>query len=195
LTPPYLRSISEGLGLEAERCLREGQIGCHGVAVERRLFDLRCPVGLVDFQACGGLAIQLHQIEFFVVDGRVVFVNSLLQSLRVQVHLLGKLFDGVCLLWWLIGGVVYPASLESLHDGVVGHEEAGHVLISPTLERDHLERGEEVTLALIVEAVTILVDYNAVVVTPNHSIRLLGSGVDKLAMHAVERARSAGTDF
>jgi hypothetical protein len=110
-------------------------------------------------------------------------------------HLLCQLLDVVSLLWRLIGSVVDPAALEPLHDVVVSHEEARHVLVSPAFEGDHLEGGEEVALALVVEPLTVFVDDDAVIVALDHRVGFRGPGVDELTVHAVERASGASADF
>lgn len=74
-----------GVGLGGRVSLRESQVGGHGVAVEGGFFDSGCPVGFVHFQACRGFTVESHQIELFVVDGGVVLVNSLSESLRIEV--------------------------------------------------------------------------------------------------------------
>ena len=144
--------------------LRECQIRCHREAIERRFLNWIGPVRLIGLETRGGLAIELHQVERLVVDSGIVIVHGLLEFLRIQPHRLCKLFDGVCLLRWLVSGLVYPAALELLHYFVIGHEEARHVLIFPAVEGNHLEGRKEVPLAFVVEPFAVVVDNDSVVV-------------------------------
>lgn len=140
----------------------------HRISEEGGLGDGVRPVGLVRGQARGGLAVELQQFKLLVVNGGVEVVDRLLQLLRVEAQLGRELFDGVGRLGLERGGVVHPAWAEAVHDSLVGDEVARVVVITPALERDHLEGGEEVALALVVEALAVVVDHDTVAVAPDH---------------------------
>jgi hypothetical protein len=95
------------------------------------------------------LPIQLHQIKLLaLIHRRIILIHRPLQLLPIQTQLIRELLNRIGLFRRLVRRIVHPAALEALPDVVVRHEEAGHVLVAPALERDHLEGGEEVAFAL-----------------------------------------------
>lgn len=83
-------------------------MSCYGEPVEWLLLYRMRPVRLVWCEPCGGLAIQLHHIERLVVAGGVELVDGLLESVRINAQLGGKLADRVCLNRLLVCRVVDP---------------------------------------------------------------------------------------
>jgi hypothetical protein len=134
----------------------------------------------------------------------------LIQRRGIETELFRQLGNGISLLGLFVGSVEDPARAEAFHDRAVGHEEGGLVVVAPGFEGDHFKGLEEPVFAFVVEAGAFFVHDlemlarmgmlggctdDAIVVSPDHGIRLIGSRVDKLAVHAVEGARCACADF
>ena len=105
----------------------------------RRCVDRISPIGFVGRQAGRGFAVQLQQLERFIIDGAVELIDSLFEFLGIKAKLFCQTLDCVALLWLLIGCVVnlckrlgmaffcgmgsqfgYPAWSELLHNHAVG---------------------------------------------------------------------------
>jgi len=65
--------------------------------------------------------------------------------------------------------------------------------VTPGVVGNRLGGGEDVVLALVVEAFAVLVDYDPVVLAPDNRVGCLRSRVDELGVEHVELAGRAGT--
>ena len=65
------------------------------------------PIGLVDLQASGGLAVELQQVEFIFIDSRIEFSDGLIELVRIQSDLFRQFGDGIRLFRLLVGSIVY----------------------------------------------------------------------------------------
>lgn len=161
--------------IRLDTTVRESQVTRAREAKEGRLGNGIRPVGLVRLQTSGRLAIELHEIKGLIVDSSVEIINCLFQLLGVEVEFLCQLFDCVGLFGRHVCCLVDPAALEAVRDYRVTDERAGHVLIFPGVQGCHFEGGEEVAFTFVVEAFAVVVDEDAVVVTPDDSVGLSSS--------------------